>query len=85
MDAIFYWEWLPVPKAEFNVLAMIAEQGIFANATVAEKAIPKCNVCYMDGEAMKNAMKVYIEILYGINPKAVGGALPADDFYYMGN
>ena len=27
MDAIFYREWLPLPKAEFNVLAMIAEQG----------------------------------------------------------
>lgn len=24
---IFYREWLPLPKAEFNVLAMIAEQG----------------------------------------------------------
>ena len=27
MDDIFYREWLPLPKAEFNVLAMIAEQG----------------------------------------------------------
>ena len=26
-EAIFYREWLPLPKAEFNVLAMIAEQG----------------------------------------------------------
>ena len=24
-EAIFYKEWLPLPKAEFNVLAMIAE------------------------------------------------------------
>ena len=27
MDAIFYWEWIPLPKAEFNVLAMIAANG----------------------------------------------------------
>ena len=26
-EAIFYKEWIPLPKAEFNVLAMIAEQG----------------------------------------------------------
>ena len=26
-QAIFYWEWLPLPKAEFNILAMLAEQG----------------------------------------------------------
>ena len=25
--AIFYQEWLPLPKAEFNILAMLAEQG----------------------------------------------------------
>ena len=25
--AIFYWEWLPLLKAEFNILAMLAEQG----------------------------------------------------------
>jgi len=24
---VFYNEWLPLPKAEFNVLAMVAEQG----------------------------------------------------------
>ena len=27
MDTIFYLEWLPLPKSEFNVLAMVAEQG----------------------------------------------------------
>ena len=26
-EVIFFREWLPLPKAEFNVLAMIAEQG----------------------------------------------------------
>ena len=24
---VFYEEWLPLPKAEFNVMAMVAEQG----------------------------------------------------------
>ena len=26
-QAVFYREWLPLPKAEFNILAMLAEQG----------------------------------------------------------
>ena len=26
-QSIFYREWLPLPKAEFNILAMLAEQG----------------------------------------------------------
>ena len=61
---------------------MIAEQKIFENQTVAEKAIPKCNITYMDGNAMKSAMQIYLGILKDINAKAIGGALPADDFYY---
>ena len=62
---------------------MIKDNGIFTNAEVAKAAIPKCNVCYMDGAAMKSAMNTYLSVLYGINPAAVGGALPADDFYYI--
>lgn len=62
---------------------MIADNGIFAQAAVAEKAIPKCNVCYLAGEAMKNAMKVYLEVLKGIQPVAIGGTLPDDNFYYI--
>ena len=62
---------------------MIADCGIFANAAVAKTAIPKCNVRYVDGEAMKASMKTYLNVLHGINPAAVGGALPADDFYYI--
>ena len=62
---------------------MIVDAGIFANAAVAKTAIPKCNVCYVDGADMKNAMNAYLEVLYGINPASIGGALPADDFYYV--
>ncbi|MBE6553967.1 MAG: ABC transporter substrate-binding protein [Ruminococcaceae bacterium] len=61
---------------------LIAEVGIFANAKVAETAIPKCNICYLTGNEMKSAMTVYLQVLHGINPNAIGGAMPADSFYY---
>ena len=32
---------------------------------------------------MKQAAGGYLKVLFDLNPKAVGGALPADDFYYM--
>ena len=63
--------------------ALIVEAGIFANANVAEKAIPKCNVCYLDGEEMKDAMVAYLSALSSVNPNAIGGKLPEDDFYYI--
>lgn len=62
---------------------MIVDCGIFTNAAVAKTAIPKCNVRYVDGEAMKASMKTYLTVLHGINPDAIGGVLPADDFYYI--
>ena len=63
--------------------ALIAETGIFANANVAEKAIPKCNICYLDGDEMKDAMVAYLTALASVNPNSIGGKLPEDDFYYV--
>ncbi len=57
----------------------IAASGVFAQAAVAEKAIPKCNLCFITGEEMKTAMSAFLATL-PLN--SIGGALPADDFYY---
>ena len=35
-DIMFYKEWLPLPKAEFNILAMLAEQGGSFSGTYAD-------------------------------------------------
>ncbi len=57
----------------------IAASGVFAQAAVAERAIPKCNLCFITGVDMKNAMSAFLSAL----PVAsIGGALPADDFYF---
>ena len=61
---------------------MIVDNGIFTNAGVAKKALPNCNVCFLDGDAMKSAMQTYLEVLFGIAPASVGGKLPEDSFYY---
>ena len=36
----------------------------------------------MRREAMKEKLASYLSDLYNYNPKAVGGKLPLDDFYY---
>lgn len=51
-------------------------------APIAQKALPQCNITYLDGADMKTAMSGYLQILYDQNPQSVGGALPTDDFYY---
>lgn len=51
-------------------------------APVLEKAIPKCNITLITGNDMKDALGGCLSVLFEQNPKAVGGALPQDDFYY---
>ncbi len=61
-------------------LAVASE--IIAKEPIALKAIPKCNITYIDGNEMKQALSGYLQVLYEQNPESVGGALPQDDFYY---
>ena len=63
--------------------AALVEQYIGVPAAMAEKAIPACNIVCLTGEEMKQAAQGYLQVLFELNPKAVGGALPADGFYYM--
>ena len=51
-------------------------------AEVAQKAIPACNIVFMEGPAMKDRLSGYLTVLFDQNAKSVGGTLPADDFYY---
>ena len=74
---------------EFTVSApkeaseLIVSANIFAgNAAVAEKAIPKCNIIYIDGEDMKSALDTFFSKLYATAPASIGGSIPDDGIYY---
>lgn len=49
---------------------------------VAKKALPACNITFVDGADMKAQLSGYLEVLADQNADAVGGKLPGDDFYY---
>ena len=49
---------------------------------VAKKALPACNITFVDGADMKEQLGGYLEVLADQNADAVGGKLPGDDFYY---
>lgn len=61
---------------------LAVEAGIVAKEAIAQKAIPNCNITYIDGAEMKQALSGYLQVLYDQDPESVGGALPGDDFYY---
>lgn len=59
--------------------AKIVSAGIFAQAPVAQSAIPKCNLCFVTGSEMKAALAAF---LAQMPLPSIGGALPQDDFYF---
>ena len=63
---------------------LIANMGIVAKAPIAQKALPFCNLVCITGEGMKEQLSGYLQTLFDQNPKAVGGAMPSDEFYYTG-
>ena len=62
---------------------LIAKAGIVAQAPLAKKALPYCNITCLIGDEMKEALSGYLNVLYTQNPESVGGTLPDDGFYYL--
>jgi NitT/TauT family transport system substrate-binding protein len=62
--------------------AKLVEKYGIVKAPIAEKAIPYCNIHFMDGDKMKTSMQGYLNVLFEQNPKSIGGKVPEDDFYY---
>lgn len=62
--------------------ALIAQYGIAANEQIAKKALPGCHVVCITGDELHSKLEAFLNVIYELNPKAVGGSLPGDDFYY---
>lgn len=70
-------------KADVDAAAALCEKyTVIPKAAIAKQAIPNCNLTFVAGSAMKERLSGYLQVLYGYNPQAVGGKLPAGDFYY---
>ena len=78
-DGVIYVNQNPEEASE-----LIAEMGIVGKAALAQKALPFCSLVCITGEEMKGYLSDYLQTLFDQNPKAVGGAMPADEFYYTG-
>ena len=61
---------------------LVAQHGITANAAIATRAIPQCNLTFTTGQQMKDILSAFLGVMYEANPASIGGAMPKDDFYY---
>ena len=61
---------------------LLEEYDVF-KAAIAKKAIPYCNVTYVDNQEMKTKILAYLKVLYDENPAAIGGNLPEEGMFYI--
>ncbi len=47
------------------------------------KAIPRMNLMFKNAADSKVALETYYQILFDVNPKAIGGKMPDDNFYFV--
>lgn len=64
--------------------ALCETYGIVPKAALATKAIPNCNLTLVKGADMKPAIEGYLNVLHTANPASVGGAVPDEEFYFVG-
>lgn len=64
---------------------LVAAAKIIEKAPIAKKALPYCSITCLTGEEMKAALSGYLDVLFEQEPKSVGGKVPAEDFYYLGD
>ena len=50
---------------------------------VAMKALPACNITFIEGDELQQKLSGYLAVLFEAEPKSVGGKLPEEDFYYL--
>lgn len=61
----------------------VVSYGILDDEAVAAASIPKCNITFVEGSKMLRLVENFLNTIYEANPKAIGGAVPGEDFYYV--
>lgn len=71
MDA--YKESVEYVSQHVEEASVLIEEYNIVSAAVAEKALPYCNIVFIEGEEMKNKLSGYLNVLAEQNPKSIGG------------
>lgn len=69
-------------NGEIENTANLLEHFNIFKAAIAKKAIPYCNVTFIEGEQMETLISAYLNVLYEQSPASIGGQMPEADFYY---
>jgi len=69
-------------NSDAEAAAQIIDALGIVKAPIAQKALPQCNIVCITGEEARAILPGYLQTLLDLNPAAIGGSLPGDDFYW---
>lgn len=61
---------------------LIEEFEILPKASIAEKALPLCNIVYIPARDAKGFLNDFYQVMFRFDAQSIGGDIPAEDFYY---
>lgn len=61
---------------------MMVEAGLFEKEAIAASAIPNAHIVFEKGQSAKEDLEGFYTVLESVNPKAIGGSMPDEAFYY---
>jgi NitT/TauT family transport system substrate-binding protein len=78
----YYKESVDYVNSNIDAAAELIGNYDIVTEEIAKKALPACNITFIEGNEMQEKLSGYLNVLYEQNTSAVGGALPSEDFYY---
>ncbi len=64
-----------------SAASAVVGAGIAANEALVENALPRCNIAYLVGDEMKNALNEFWGALFAQVPASIGGAMPDEGIF----
>ncbi|MGL4790574.1 MAG: ABC transporter substrate-binding protein [Anaerotignaceae bacterium] len=62
---------------------LIVDYGILTDVEIAKTAIPRCNIKFIEGSKMSRLVDNFLTTIGEMNPQAIGGEIPGEEFYYL--
>lgn len=62
---------------------LAAQFEIIPNPAIAEAALPRTHITFLNGQVMKQNLMGFYGVLYSQSPRSIGGRLPDENFFFI--
>jgi NitT/TauT family transport system substrate-binding protein len=64
--------------------SLLSKYEIIPDEIIAKKAIPLCNIVFINSQDGKTDLENFYKIISSMDPKSIGGTMPDENFYFKG-